>query len=103
MSRTLMFLDVEIMGNVNGEFNNQDYKELLPPRFMNRHRINENHEHVTLVYFARTSSDKIVTPCNDVSKEYKWFTRQELDNPIYGIRDNVKMYANKALEVHLLY
>src|SRR3989344_5859609 len=26
--------------------------ELIPPIFVNRHRINEKHEHVTLVYFA---------------------------------------------------
>ena len=30
------------------------YKELIPPKFMNRHRINDTHEHVALVYFARS-------------------------------------------------
>ena len=35
------------------------YRELIPPKFMNRHWINSNHEHVTLVYFALSNSQKV--------------------------------------------
>ncbi len=96
-------LDVVIMGEVTKEFNNDNYRELLPPRFMNWRRTNEAHEHITHVYFARLSSDKIKNSGSDVSEEYKWFTREELNDPAYDIRDNVKSYANKALEIYTLY
>ena len=44
-------LDVEIIGNAK-EFNIPDYQELIPPKFLNRHKINETHEHVSLIYLA---------------------------------------------------
>ena len=28
------------------------YQELIPPEFMNIHKINDTHQHITLVYFA---------------------------------------------------
>ena len=39
---------------------NENYKELIPSQFMNRHRINDSHEHVTLIYFATTDTDKLI-------------------------------------------
>ena len=39
--------------------NDQDYHELIPPYFVNRHRINAKHEHVTLTYFAKSGTNKI--------------------------------------------
>jgi 8-oxo-dGTP pyrophosphatase MutT (NUDIX family) len=78
---------------------NKNYKELIPPQFMNRHRINDKHEHVCLVYFAKSDSDKIVLSETEKSEDCRWFTIDELDYPEYGIEDRIKMYAKKALEV----
>ena len=76
----------------------EGYKELIPSQFMNRHRINDSHEHVTLVYFARANTDKLVLSETEKSDGCKWFTREELDDAQYKIDDDIKMYARSALE-----
>ena len=35
------------------------HKELIPPTFLNIHRINPEHQHIGLVYFATTKSDTV--------------------------------------------
>jgi 8-oxo-dGTP pyrophosphatase MutT (NUDIX family) len=53
-------LDIELFGDTDTlDANRDEYQELLPPQFLNRHRINENHEHITLVYFATSKTDQI--------------------------------------------
>lgn len=75
-----------------------NYTELIPPIFLNRHRINENHEHITLTYFAISNSDKILESQEEKSNECRWFTSSELDDPNFGIKEHIKFYAKKALE-----
>ena len=76
----------------------EGYKELIPPQFMNIHRINDQHEHVTLVYFAKANTNKLILSDKEKSDGCKWFTREEIDDPIYQIKDYIKMYARSALE-----
>src|SRR3989344_7878872 len=38
----------------------EGYKELIPPEFMNIHRINDIHRHTTLVYFATSNTDQLI-------------------------------------------
>lgn len=92
-------LDAELFHGGSGDLVNMDgYKELIPPQFMNRHRINDSHEHVSLVYFARSNTDKLVLSEKEKSEDCRWFTREELNDPKYGIKDHVKMYALSALD-----
>jgi 8-oxo-dGTP pyrophosphatase MutT (NUDIX family) len=76
----------------------EDSKELLPPRFMNRHRVNDVHEHIVFVYFARSKSSDILQGTTEVSDDIRWLTAKELDNPVLGISDRVKYYAHAALD-----
>ena len=76
----------------------QGYKELIPPQFMNIHKINDNHQHITLVYFAKSNTDRLVLSETEKSDECRWFTKAELDQPQYGISEVIKMYAKSALE-----
>ena len=76
----------------------EGYQELVPPEFLNIHRINENHKHITLVYFARANTQKLVLSTTEKSEGCKWFTQEELDDPSHQITDNIKMYARTALE-----
>ena len=76
----------------------QGYKELIPPEFMNIHRINDTHQHITLVYFAKSNTDQLVLSKDEKSDECKWFTKDELDKPQYGISEVIKKYAKTALE-----
>ena len=54
-------LKVKLYDGLKPEIEKMDnYQELIPPFFLNRHRINEKHEHVTMTYFATSETDIIV-------------------------------------------
>ncbi len=75
------------------------YQELIPPSFMDRHRINDAHEHISLAYVALTDSN--ITSESESEKSYglHWFTKNELTDPTYTISDHIRAYALKALEL----
>jgi len=72
-------------------------RELIPPMFMNRNRINENHEHVTLTYFGKSKTDKLILSEEEKSEGCKWFALEDLDSKDYDITETVKHYAKTAL------
>jgi 8-oxo-dGTP pyrophosphatase MutT (NUDIX family) len=75
--------------------------ELIAPRFLNRHRINDSHEHVSLIYLATSQSDEVKPSGSDRSDRWRWFTREELDDAQYGLDPTIRYYAMTALlEVH---
>ena len=74
------------------------YRDLIPPKFLNRHRINETHEHVAFIYFATTDSDRITEGDVEVSAEMHWFTEEDLNNPAWGIAEDITHYARQALK-----
>ncbi len=77
---------------------NKTYHELIPPKFLNKNKISETHWHVTLTYFARADTNDIKEVGDaEVSDGCKWFTREELDNPAYGIDGHIVFYAKQAL------
>ena len=87
-------LDIELVGNRNEMLDNKEYKELVPPRFLNIHSVSPTHRHITLYYFATTDSDQ-VTPEKQGDK-WRWVTKdglQEMD-----LQPNVRFHAKKALE-----
>ncbi|HAU66083.1 TPA: hypothetical protein DCW61_01930 [Candidatus Uhrbacteria bacterium] len=92
-------LEIKLIGEIiQTEQTSVGYKELLPPRFMNRHRINETHEHITFVYFAKSESDQVVVSGDDRSDDWKWFTLQDLEDPTYALQPSIKHYAQQALK-----
>ena len=78
-------------------FKRDDYGELIPPQFMNIYKINDTHKHITLVYFAISSTDKIIQSTREESEELKWFSSEELKDGKFGIRDEIRNYAQTAL------
>ena len=92
-------LDIELVGAIPDTKENLDgYKELMPPRFLNIHKITESHRHLAMTYFAKTENKEIVQNKEELSDEIRWFTKEELDNPAYGIRESIKHYAKTALQ-----
>lgn len=76
-----------------------DYKVLVPPDFMNIHKIAGGpHQHMDLVYLIRSDSNDVVPSGSDQSNEWKWFTAKELDDPKYKIQELIVSYAKAALE-----
>ncbi|TAK96231.1 NUDIX domain-containing protein [Patescibacteria group bacterium] len=74
-----------------------DYEELIPPYFLNIHKISETHRHISLTYFASAESDQIVEPDREKSGGWKWLTKDEI-MAATDIKAYVKHYALKALE-----
>jgi 8-oxo-dGTP pyrophosphatase MutT (NUDIX family) len=93
-------LDVELYDNRKFKYDTDGYKELIPPQFMNRHRISDTHEHVTFTFFAIARSDQLALDVtNEVSDEVGWFTKQELENlSEEELSPHVKYYALAALD-----
>ena len=91
-------LDVELWDPAGlAEDHGDGSRDLVPPRFLNRHRITTRHEHVTLVYFARSASDAVCPRPGEAETEWRWFGRDELDDPRYGLHPTVRRYAVAAL------
>ena len=67
-------------------------------RYHSIDRINDTHQHISLVYFAKANTDKLVLSETEKSDGCKWFTKPELDEPQYQLSEVIKMYARSALE-----
>ena len=92
-------LDIELCDTAkNPRFREEDYKELLPPVAVNRHRINNSHEHVTFSYFAKSRTDVLKLSTREVTESCKWFTFEELEDSTYNIKDHIKHCAKEALK-----
>ncbi|MDP3957518.1 MAG: NUDIX domain-containing protein [bacterium] len=75
------------------------YRELTPPILMNIHKINDEHRHIDLVYFATATTDIITEPnTQEKSGGCRWLTKEELlADPV--IEEHIKQYSVKALEL----
>ena len=65
---------------------------------MNIHDISSTHQHISLIYFAKSISDKVVNEGAERSRGYKWFTKPDLEKNKEKISESIKFYALKALE-----
>ncbi len=77
-------LDITLAGEIPQTEHFEDYQELLAPRFLDRNRINETHEHITMVYFAKSWTDKITQGDTEISNDIRWFTAKELNSTQNG-------------------
>jgi len=69
---------------------------ITTPRFMHVHPANPPHQHIALIYFAKSQNDKFIK--SDEHTEGRWFSDKELDNPKYNISEQVKFTAREALK-----
>lgn len=89
-------LDVELRGsNIPVDLGQEDYYELIPPIFLNRHAINHDHDHVSYVYFALSDSNKVIPENSD--DEWHWLNENELQENKLQIQPTIKRYALEAL------
>jgi len=75
----------------------EDFAELIPPFFLNRHRISESHEHVTMTYIATTESDVINIGEWEADVACKWLGIDELKDPQYNIKPSLITNASYAI------
>jgi 8-oxo-dGTP pyrophosphatase MutT (NUDIX family) len=87
-------LDIILADDLLMQTENTDtYTELIPPKFLNRHRINPGHEHVCSVYFAKAINDKLILEKPD--DECAWLSKEELEK--LDIRPSIRLQALQAL------
>lgn len=92
-------LAVELYGEIPPLPELPNFKELVAPRFMNRHLVKGGpHTHVDSVYFATSSSRATKPGEGELSDEMRWFTRGELDEPEFGLWKEIIYYAKTALD-----
>lgn len=92
-------LDVELVGkDETARYDEDGWRSLVAPRYMNRHRIKGEHEHATLVFFAKAATDAITQGDEEKSEECRWLTKEELEQGAIDVKDEIRFYAEKALE-----
>ena len=91
-------LDITLIGETKTFAKSAEGKDLIPPRFLNRHTVGDGHEHISMVYFATTRDTNITQGSTEISDDIRWFTPEELDDPKFGVNDRIRFYAKKALE-----
>lgn len=77
-------------------YNVKGVKALPTPEYLDIHDINDTHKHISLAYFATSKSDKIQLNTSE-HHDIRWFTKEDLDNPIYRLKEHIRFYSLKAL------
>jgi 8-oxo-dGTP pyrophosphatase MutT (NUDIX family) len=89
-------LDVDLIGGLTLDTgSDKGYRELLPPKYMNRHDVGQGHEHVSLVYFGKSTTDAVVPESS--GDEWRWLNSEEIEKGILPLKDNIRAYALAAL------
>ncbi len=89
-------LTVEIVGG-RAPIEDPTVKILFTPAHVNLHRITDTHRHVVNIYYARwKDGEPRLRP--DEHEQIRWFSREELRDPQYGIKPDVLWYAEDALD-----
>jgi len=89
-------LEVEIAGD-KAPIEDPTVEILYTPAHVNIHRITDTHRHVVNLYYARWRSGEPALSAGE-HEQIRWFSREELRSPQYGIKPDVLWYAEEALE-----
>jgi 8-oxo-dGTP pyrophosphatase MutT (NUDIX family) len=107
-------LDVELLGE-RPPTTGPGTRALIAPRFLDIHRINETHEHIGMIYWARPKSDgahglsrhsqataevtRPTTPAlaTDEHHDIRWCSAADLDKLQPLMSDAVKWYCRTAI------
>lgn len=89
-------LDVELIGE-RPPTTEPGTRALIAPRFLDIHRINEVHQHIGMIYFARPKAGT-VTLAPAEHHDIRWCTSEELETLQPPMSNAVKWYCRKALE-----
>lgn len=88
-------LEVEIAGE-RAPIDDPSATALYTPAHVNIHRITDTHRHVVNIYYARWKAGEPAL-CEAEHQQIRWFSREELRHPQFGIKPDVLWYAEDAL------
>lgn len=89
-------LEVELLGE-RPPTTGPGTRALIAPRFLDIHRINETHEHIGLIYWARPRNGKLRLSAAE-HHDIRWCAAAELDTLRPPMSDAVKWYCRQAIE-----
>ena len=90
-------LDVELIGD-RPPTTEPGTRALIAPRFLDIHRINETHEHIGMIYWARPMSGMTTTLAVEEHHDIRWCSDADLDRLQPTMSNAVKWYCRKAIE-----
>ena len=88
-------LEVELLGE-RPPTTGPGTRALLAPRFLDIHRINDSHEHIGMIYWARPKNGT-VTLADQEHHEIRWCSAEDLAALQPRMSDAVRWYCLKAL------
>jgi 8-oxo-dGTP pyrophosphatase MutT (NUDIX family) len=93
-------LDVELLGE-RPPTTSPGTRALIAPRFLDIHRINETHEHIGMIYWARPKGGGDAPVAELAAAEHhdiRWCTIDDLEKLSPPMMDSVKWYCRRAIE-----
>ena len=91
-------LDADIVNPDRGKragIDKEGVREMPCPRYILLEDINPHHQHIDLIYFAKTSSD-IISPGSGESTEIRWFDLSDIDS-FDELTDDIRSLAREAI------
>lgn len=97
-------LKIELVGPAGWTKNDTDTNlDLVPPMFVNRHKINDKHDHSCFLFAAKSLSREIDPQTEeDKGVECIWVNQEQLDEMLKTdprLRPEVHRYATMALKL----
>jgi len=89
-------LEIEILGE-RPPTSGDGTRALIPPRFLDIHRITDTHQHIGMIYWARVKNGT-VSLATEEHHDIRWCSADELDALQPPMSDAVKWYCRKAIE-----
>ncbi len=71
-------------------------RALLAPRFLDIHRINETHEHIGMIYWARPLDGEVSLAVRE-HHAIRWVSADELETLDPPMKESVKWYCRQAI------
>ncbi len=90
-------LDVELIGE-RPPTTSPGTRALIAPRFLDIHRINEAHEHIGLIYWARPKNSAKVKLATEEHHDIRWCSRDDMEKLSPPMTDAVTWYGRQAIE-----
>ena len=70
---------------------------LTAPAYLDIHDIAGSHRHIGMIYFARVRGDAEPRLAEREHRAIRWFTLEELAEPVYDVPEAIRFYAGEAI------
>ena len=89
-------LEVELLGE-RPPTTGPDTRALIAPRFLDIHRINDTHEHIGMIYWARPKNGSLALAAEE-HHDIRWCAAKELETLTPPMSNAVKWYCCRAID-----